>query len=188
MQLPLQITFRDIPHSPAIEAAIRAKAAKLDQYYGRVMNCRVMVEAPHTHHHKGKLYHVRIDLTVPDGELVVSRNPGKDPAHADAYVAVRDAFDAAYRQLKAYAEKRRGETKGHEPPPHGRILEIYPEQGFGRILTPEGREIYFHENAVVDYDFAKLREGMEVRFAEEEGDKGPQASTVHVVGKHHVVA
>lgn len=113
MQLPLQITFRDIPHSDAIEAAIQEKAAKLEQFYDRIMSCRVIIEAPHGHRHKGNLYHVRVELTVPDGELVVSRAPKEHKAHEDAYVAIRDAFDAARRQLQDYARKQRGEVKSH---------------------------------------------------------------------------
>ncbi len=187
MQQPLQITFRGIPHSDAMETAIREKAAKLDKFYDRIMSCRVMVEAPHSHHHKGKLYHVRIDLTVPDDELVVNRTPTKDHAHEDAYVAIRDAFDAARRQLQDYARKQRGKVKSHEAPPHGWISEIVSGEDFGRIRTADGREIYFHRNSVVDGDFDSLEIGDEVRFAEETGDEGPQASTVHVVGKHHIV-
>ena len=113
MQQPLQITFRDIPRSEALEADIREKAAKLDQFYEKVMACRVMVEAPHSHHHKGNLYHIRIDLTVPGGEIVVKRGPQEHHAHEDPYVAVRDAFNAAQRQLQDYARKQRGKVKSH---------------------------------------------------------------------------
>ena len=104
MKQPLEITFRDVPHSDALEADIRDKAGKLDQFYDRIMACRVMVEAPHSHHHKGNLYHVRIDLTVPDGELVVSRAPKEHHAHEDPYVAVRDAFDAIRVNCKTMRE------------------------------------------------------------------------------------
>ncbi len=108
MQLPLEITFRNVQASGALEADIRAKAEKLELFYDRVMACRVVVEAPHKHHHKGNVYHVRIDLTVPDEELVVSRDAGRDHAHENPYVAVRDAFDAARRQLQDYIDRRRG--------------------------------------------------------------------------------
>ena len=107
MKLPLEITFRNVEASDALEADIRAKAEKLDLFYDRVMACRVVVDAPHKHHHKGNVYHVRIDLTVPDGELVVSKDAGQDHAHEDPYVAVRDAFDAARRQLQDYIDRRR---------------------------------------------------------------------------------
>lgn len=185
MQLPIQITFRDVERSEAMEAAIREKAEKLDQFYDHIMSCRVVVEPAHKHHHQGNLYHVRIDITVPDDELVVSREPGQDHAHEDAYVAVRDAFDAARRQLKEYVARRRRRVKTHEAPPFGWISELNPQEGYGRIHTPDGREIYFHRNSVVDGDFDTLTLDHEVRFVEEEGDQGPQASTVHVVGKHH---
>ena len=105
MHQSTRITFRDIPHSDAVEAAIREKAEKLHQFFDRITSCTVVVEAPHTHHNKGVLYHVRIDLVVPDGELVVSRSHDDKHAHEDVYVAIRDAFDAMRRQLKSYAKK-----------------------------------------------------------------------------------
>ena len=187
MKQPLEITFRDIPHSDAMEADIREKAAKLDQFYDHIMACRVMVEAPHGHHHKGNLYHVRIDLTVPDGELIASRAPKEHHAHEDAYVAIRDAFDAIKRQLQDYARKQRGKVKSHEVSPHGSITELIPMQDYGRIQDTEGRDIYFHRNSVVDADFDSLEIGDEVWFTEEMGDAGLQASSVHIVGKHHPV-
>jgi len=107
MKLPLEITFRNMDASDALEADIRSKAEKLDQFYGRVMSCRVVVEAPHKHHHQGNTYQVRIDMTVPDGELVISRDRGQNHAHEDPYVAVRDAFDAVRRQLQDYVDRRR---------------------------------------------------------------------------------
>ena len=187
MQQPLQITFRDIPRSEALEADIREKAAKLDQFYEKVMACRVMVEAPHSHHHKGNLYHIRIDLTVPGGELVVKRGPKEHHAHEDPYVAVRDAFNAAQRLLQDYARKQRGKIKSHETPPHGIISEITPMQDFGRILSSDGKDIFFHRNSVIDGDFDSLEVGDEVWYSEESGEEGVQASTVHIVGKHHPV-
>jgi ribosome-associated translation inhibitor RaiA len=106
MQLPLQITWRNLEPSPALERSIRDHAAKLERVYGRIVSCRVMVEAPHRHHAKGKLYHVRIDLSVPGQELAVTRDPPKNQAREDVYVAVRDAFEAARRQLRAHRSRR----------------------------------------------------------------------------------
>ena len=187
MQLPLQITFRNLEPSAALEARVRQESEKLDKLYNRIMRCRVVVEAHHKHHHKGNLYHVRIDLTVPGSELVVGREPDQHHAHEDVYVAVRDAFNEACRQLEAYVSRNRRDVKTHEVPPHGKIKELFTEKGFGKIEGSDGREIYFHKNSVVNADFDKLEIGTDVRFAEEEGDHGPQASTVKVVGKHHVV-
>ena len=187
MQLPLQITFRHMNPSDPIEADIREKAEKLDQFYDQIMSCRVVVELSHKHHHQGNLYHVSIDVTVPGKELAVSREPELHQAHEDVYVAIRDAFDAMRRQLEDFARQQRQDVKTHEPVPHGRISMLVPEENYGRIETFDGRDIYFHRNSVINANFDKLEIGNEVRFDEEEGDMGPQASTVHLIGKHHIV-
>ena len=114
MELPLQVTFRNMESSEAIAAKIRERAAKLDRYHHHIMSCRVMVEAPHRHHQHGQLFHVRVDITVPGGELMVTRDPPQNGAHKDVYVAIRDAFDAADRQLEDYARRQQGRVKVHE--------------------------------------------------------------------------
>ena len=187
MKQPLQVNFRDIPPSEAVEARVREKAAKLDEFYDQIIACKVMIESPHTHQHKGVLYHVRIDLTVPNGELVINRAPKDHHAHEDIYVAVRDAFNAARRKLQDFSRKQRGDVKHHETPPHGIVSELVPYQDYGRINSSDGRDIYFHRNSLVDGDFDGLVEGDKVRFVEVAGEEGPQASTVHLVGKHNIV-
>ena len=112
----------------------------------------MLVEVPHRHQHKGVLYNVRIDMTAPGGELVVKREPAED-----LYVAIRDAFDAARRQLQEF--------------------------GYGFLETLDGREIYFHRNSLVNGDFQNLELGTEMRYVEVQGMEGPQASTVTIVGK-----
>jgi len=115
MQIPLQVSFRDMDRSAAVEAAVREHTTKLEQYFEHVVACRVMVEARHRHRRNGNVYHVRIDLSVPGAELVVSRDPGERHSHEDVYVAVRDAFDAMERKLEEHARKIRGQIKRHEP-------------------------------------------------------------------------
>ena len=187
-RVPLvELTFRNMDPSPAVEDRVRAQIEKLGQFHDHILACRVAIESSHRHHHKGNLYHVRIDLTIPDHELVVSRDPAGHHAHEDVYVAIRDAFDAMRRQLQDAVRKQRGKVKHHEAPPHGRIREIAPEADYGVIETPDGREIRFSGKSVVDYDFARLEVGDSVWFTEVESDDGPAASTVHVEGKHHIV-
>ncbi len=106
MQTPIQITVRDMPHSPTLDEHIRAKAAKLEQHFSPITSCRVVVESPHKHHHQGRHYVVRLDITVPGNEIVVNHEHDED-----AYIALRDAFAAAKRQLEDYARIRRGETR-----------------------------------------------------------------------------
>ncbi|HMA14037.1 MAG: HPF/RaiA family ribosome-associated protein [Bacteroidota bacterium] len=191
METPLEITFRNLDHSDAVEAKVREKVAKLEQVHGRITSCRVMIEAVNRQHTKGNLFHVTIDVGVPGKQVVVDRNSGrKDKAHEDVYVALRDAFNAARRRLDDHSRKRAGEVKSHEVPPHGKVARLNGFEGYGFIETPDGREIYFHRNSLVDGDFDKLQEGQEVRYvaAEGESDKGPQASTVKLIGKHHLAS
>lgn len=109
MQRAIQITFKDIPPSEAVEQHIREKAAKLETFYPHIIGCHVTVELPHKHNHQGKQHNVRIDIKVPGSEIVVNRDK-----HEDIYVALRDAFDAAKRQVEEYGRKQRGDVKHHE--------------------------------------------------------------------------
>jgi ribosomal subunit interface protein len=113
MSIPLQISFRNMDPSPAVEARIRKKAAKLERFHDRIIGCTVVVEAPHRHQHKGKLYSVRVDISVPGKEVVVDRAKPGDHAHEDVYIAIRDAFSAATRKLEDQARKMRGDVKTH---------------------------------------------------------------------------
>ncbi|BAQ16812.1 HPF/RaiA family ribosome-associated protein [Methyloceanibacter caenitepidi] len=113
MEFPLDISFRNMDPSEAVETRIREKAAKLGRLYNRIIGCTVVVEAPHRHHHKGKLYSVHIDISVPGKDLVVDRAKPLDHAHEDVYLAVRDAFNAAERQLEDHARRMRGDVKNH---------------------------------------------------------------------------
>ena len=187
MQTPLRIAFRNLERTPALENDVRGHAERLERYYDGIIGCSVIVEERHKHHRHGNHFHVRVELSVPGATLVASREPDEHHAYTDAYVAVRDAFDTIRRQLEDYARKRDRRVKAHAVPLHGRVSEIAPAQGRGRIETPDGRTVYFHRNSVVEGDFDRLRLGTEVRFDEEQGEQGAQATTVRVTGKHHVV-
>jgi ribosomal subunit interface protein len=175
MKITPQITLKNVPHSEAVEAKINEKIAKLDQFSDRVMSCRVVVEESQRKQHQGKLFSVRIDMTVPGRELVVNRVENED-----CYVAVRDAFDAAKRQLEEHARMRRGDVKAHAEAPRGKVAKLFPFDGYGFIMTNDGREIYFHRNSVIEPAFDNLEEGAEVAFLEEQGKEGPQAVRVAV--------
>ncbi|MDD2658716.1 MAG: HPF/RaiA family ribosome-associated protein [Methylococcales bacterium] len=179
MQIPLQITFRGISHSDAIEARIREKANKLNKFFTSIMSCRVAVEAEHQRHHHGNQYHIRIDITTPHKELVISREHYDRESHENIYVAIRDAFNAATRQLEDYSRIQRGEVKIHNLESIGTILRLLPEKDHGFIQSEEGREIYFHRNSVAGKGFNWLAIGDKIRYVEEDDDLGPQASIVY---------
>jgi cold shock CspA family protein/ribosome-associated translation inhibitor RaiA len=201
MELPIQITYRNLAPSDELEALIRERVAKLDRYHDRLTACRVLVEVPHRHRQEGTHFHVRIDLTAPGGEIVVSHEPSLhrslqdieteqvakaadvEPMRQYALVAVREAFDIARRRLQDYARRQRGAVKTHEAPAHGTVIRIGPEEGW--IQAADGHEVYFHGNAVLDNAFDRLEVGSEVVLVEEAGEKGPQASTVRLLQRRH---
>jgi len=203
MILPIQITFRNMESAAAAEQWVRKEAAKLDEFYNHIMACRVVLEKPTGRRKWGSLYHVRIDLTVPGGELVVKRQPSLHSSiqqiggsrvvkhlelqvpHRDLRQAIDDAFKAMGRRLQDYARRQRRDIKTHEPTPRAKVSKLAPREGYGFLETSGGREIYFHKNSVLNGEFDDLKIGTEVSFAEEVGEKGPQASTVRLIRKRH---
>jgi ribosomal subunit interface protein len=180
VQSPVQITFRGLEGSPAVDEYVRQRATKLDTFSERIVGCHVTVEAPHQHHQHGRQYRIRIDLTVPGAELVVGRTPDEGSLREDVYAAIDDAFDDAGRVLQDHVRRQRGDTKSHERQRHGRVSKYFGYEGYGFIETPEGDEVYFHRNSVLHHGFDQMAIGTEVRFVEEIGERGPQASTVTV--------
>ncbi len=185
MQIEPRVTYRNVEPSDALHAKIQQRIAHLDRLFPNLTSCRVSVARDDAHQHQGRHYHVRVDVTAPGHELVVDHAAAQDRGHEDPYIAVRDAFDAMQRRVQDLARTMRGDVKTHLPPQHGRVAEIDPAAGRGSIVAADGRSLYFHRNAVVGGRFDELRVGAEVRFAEQPGDDGPQASSVAPVGHHH---
>lgn len=179
MSFPVEVAFQDLAHSDAIEARVRERARRLDRFHDRIVNCRVVVRRLSSRRHKGNLYEVRIEIPVPGSTILVNRNPGDRNAHEDVYVAIRDSFEAAVRQLEDHVRKASGHrAKVHHTPHQGTVERLFAEEGYGFIRTPDGREIYFHRNALVDGGWERIDIGTAVRFTEEPGEKGPHAHNV----------
>jgi cold shock CspA family protein len=144
----------------------------------------VAIEQPHQHQRTHNPYRVRIEVTMPPGkDLVVTKEPRDSDRFDNVSTVIRKAFDAIERQMKDAAERRRGDVKSHASEPTALVSRLLRDQDYGFLQTPDGREIYFHRHAVLHEDYERLEIGTEVRFAEEMGEKGPQASTVQIVNK-----
>ena len=170
---PVKIVIRDVENSPALEDHIRRKADKLGQFYNRIHNIHIVVEVPQKHKRNGKLFNVRIDMSVPGKELVVNRKLDED-----VYIAVRDAFEALIRQLETYTRKRRGEVKNHDSANYGHITKLFPEEGYGFIQSLDGNELYFSTTNVTHPCFEQLMIGDVVQFLGINGSEGWQAHRV----------
>jgi len=176
--LPVQITVRGFPITPAIEALTRKKVEKLEQFYGRICACRVVLDFQQKNKHQGKLFSAHIDLTVPGKELVVTRKYNED-----IYIAIRDAFQALTRQLEEHSRKRHGRVKTHNNVMHGYIARIVQDEGYGFIEGIDGYEYYFSMTNVSYPEFEQLTIGDAVEYFPETLQQGRQAQ--HVIKERH---
>jgi cold shock CspA family protein len=184
MQTPVEIDFQGMKAVEQLRRSIADHVASLEQRFGRITACRVVLKAPGGHHHKG-LYEVNIRLALPNSrEINVARTAQQDERYTDVHFAINDTFKRARRRLQDQVRRMQGQVKAHETLPIGKVLRLDRSGGFGFLETADGREIYFHRNSVLDDGFARLSVGTRVTYAEEAGLKGPQASTVRLLGKH----
>ncbi len=189
MQAPPEIVFEGVPATPQIKEAIDAHLAELERRWGRITACRVVVTGPGQRHRKGGLYDVRIHLALPEGrEVNVTRTPPADERHSDLAFALDDAFKHARRQLQDQVRRIQGHIKGHRDSATATVVRIDSSGEFGFLETSDGQEIYFHRNSVIGRGASKLQVGTRVTYVEEPGEKGPQATTVKVMGKHSLRA
>jgi len=187
MESPLEIAFHNVQPSPTIEAELRKRVDKLEHRFGRLTGCRVSVEKLHNQHRTGNLFEVHVTLSVPGHgrDLAVSRPPQHARerfANPDIHVSIRDAFDAAERQIEAF----KGRIRSDVMPPSasaltGQVALIEPGVDHGFILNNVGSQLYFHRDSVTNAHFGDLRQGDTVNYVEEEGDGGPVAVKVRLV-------
>lgn len=185
MQIPLEITFRNAKRSDSVEEVVRERVEKLKRYFDHIISCRVTLDVPNRTPSYDVLNHlVNIEISVPGEELVVSREPNEHENFNDIYVTIRDAFDAAEQQLRGYVGRLQETPRVDvEDTPYAVVNKMFSDKGYGFLMTPDGREIYFHENSVSHPGFDKLTKGDTVRFVEAQGDEGPQASMVKGLGR-----
>lgn len=191
MKVPAEITYRDVPKTAAIDSLIHEKIEKLHQFCSYISSCRVAIEKAHDRPRSGSPYRVRFDITVPPShEIAAVSNPGEGIQYDKLETVIRDAFEAARRQLVELVERQRDEVKTHPQQDMGAIVtKLFPDRDYGFIKTLDtGRDIYFHRNSVSNGEFDRLEVGTGVQFAETEGEMGPQATTVQIVNKPGVSA
>ena len=184
MQTPVEIDFQDLIGTSDVRDSIEQHVAKLEQRFGRITACRLIVKGPGGHHRTGP-YDVNIKLALPDGrEVNVGRTPQADERYSDLTFAINDAFKRARRQLQDQVRRLQGQVKHHEAEPLGTVRHLDSSGEFGFIEAADGHDVYFHKNSVLEGAFGRLVVGSHVSYFEEPGEKGPQASTVKLLGKH----
>ena len=183
MEPQVEITFKDIDHSDAIEARIRERVAKLSAISENMRRCKVWVRAPHRRGSKPIAYVIDLSVQMTGTSLHVDHRPGDDNAHADIYVAIRDAFNAMERQLRKWKEQHKGRPHLQEALLQGRIESLNGYADCGQIATTDGRLIYFHRNSVADDGYEDLNTGdpVELSVDTKNAEEGPHASFVRPV-------
>jgi len=186
METPLEIGFHNLEPSAAIQAELRKHVERVEHRFGRLTGCRVSVERLHNQHRTGNLFEVHITLSVPGHkrDLVVSHPPQRARerfANPNLHVSIRDAFDAAYRQLEAF----KGRLRADITPPSasaltGQVALREPGVDHGFILNNVGSQLYFHRDSVTNARFDDLKQGDTIHYVEEEGDAGPVAVKVRL--------
>lgn len=185
MQTPLELEYQDMAASPAVQDTIADHVNKLEKRYGRITACRIVVKGPGDRHQTGGLYEINIRLALPDGrEVNIGRTPKADERHSELAFAINDAFKRARRRLQDNARRMEGKVKSHEGQPIGTVVRLDPAGEFGFLRSNDGQEIYFHRNSILEGEFSDLAVGSRVVFADEIGEKGAQATTVKLLGKH----
>lgn len=184
MDRPLEIAFHNMQPSESLEAMIRDQVERLDTRHARLIGCRVSVEALHRQHQTGNLYECHITLSLPGRDLAVSRGPHKpkiNRANPDVRASVREAFEAAERQLLEHKRQDRSDMATPSGSAlAGQITLIEPGADHGFILNSVGTQLYFHRDSVTNGRFEELAQGQLVHYVEEAGDAGPVATKVRV--------
>ena len=179
-----EIIFHDVDRSQWVENYIAERLEKLERFAQGITRCHVTLSQEQGNHKKGNRYSVMVEVRIPpQHDLAVKKQKEIRDMHTQLPALINLAFGAIERQLKKTAELRRGDEKTHDGQPRGLVEKLF-EEGYGFIrATDDNRQVYFHRNSVLHGDFERLAVGAEVRFSPEEGENGPQASSVRLVGK-----
>lgn len=184
MQSPVEISFRNLDPSEAVEARVRERVQKLEHFSDRITSTHVWIEAPHKSHTKGNKFSVSIEVRLPGADLVVNNKPGDVNAHEDVYIAIRDAFSAMERKIRKWKTARKSQpTPINGGPSTGRVASLDADGDHGHIALPTGELVYFHRNSVAGsaFNLLSIEDPVELVIDEREGEKGPQATMVRPI-------
>ncbi|MCG7598802.1 cold shock domain-containing protein [Halomonas sp. McH1-25] len=190
MQVPLEITYNHVSRSDWIDDYIKSRVDKLEHLSDNIVACRVVIEQTQSPHRTGNPYRAHVEVSLPaKRELVADKTETVTDPQVQLRPIIRHAFEAMEKQLKKQNGKRGGRKVKHYEggdeltPSVATVVRMFEEEGYGFLKNLSGEEIYFHRNSVLHDDFDRLTVGSQVRFEPEEGEKGPQASTVQIIDK-----
>lgn len=180
MQVPLEITYRNVEKTEDIDRLIREKMAKIEKICNYIVSCHVVIEHPQEYQNAGNPYQIRIEMSIPKNHyIVVKHGMGKEDMHLPLSTVIRKAFDAVRKQVRELVQRQHAHLKVHDVNGTiGIVNKINREEGYGFLLNAEGEDVYFHKNSVVQNEFDQLYEGATVIHTEEPTERGPKATSV----------
>lgn len=183
MQSPPNITFRNTDPSPVVDALVRTRIERLERFFDRIVGCDVVIDSPQKKKLHARGFSVRVNLHVPGQDISVVREVAQGAAQQDLKLAVNRAFAALEKQLKETKRTKAAlEVKHHPPVLHGEVTEIEPDLGWGYLRADDGRTVYFQKDGLEGGNWGDIARGTRLRFHEIEGEKGPYAASVSVIG------
>ncbi len=185
MQVAPEVIFNGIDRSAWVENYVAERLGHLERFAQDITRCHVTLTREQSSQRKGNRYSVMVEVRVPrQHDLAVKKQKQIHDMQTQLPAIINEAFGAIETQLKRTVARRRREEKAHNGQPHGMIEKLFAEEGYGFIRgLDDDRQFYFHRNSVLHNDFERLTVGTEVRFAAEQGEEGPQASSIQVVSK-----
>jgi cold shock CspA family protein len=182
MQSTVTVTFRNIDPSAAVEADARQRAADLEKFHPRIVGCDIVIEAPEKRKVSGRDILVRLKISLPGPDVMVSRRVGVAKPDENVKLAIHEAFDAARRLLEDQVRQMAPDhVKQHPVLLHGRVDRLFEGEGYGFLVADDGEEIYFERDSLTADFWSKLRVDDRLRFRRHDGDKGPFATNVTLV-------
>jgi ribosomal subunit interface protein len=185
MQVAPEVIFKDLDRTPWVESYVAERLGHLEKFSPDITRCHVTVAREQASHRKGNRYSVMVEVRMPrQHDLAVRKHKQIRDMQTQLPAIINEAFGAIEKQLKKTVALRRHEEKVRHGKPRGMVEKLFTNEGYGFIRTLDGgRQFYFHQNSVLHDDFPRLSVGTEVRFNPEQGEEGPQASSVQIVAK-----
>ena len=185
MQVTPEVIFKGLDRTAWVEGYVAERLQHLEKFSPDITSCHVTLAREQSSQRKGNRYSVMVEVRMPrQHDLAVRKQKDIRDLDTQLPAVINQAFGAIEKQLKKTVALRRHDEKRHEGQPRGIVEKVFADEGYGFLRTlDEDRQLYFHRNSVLHDDFEHLAVGMEVRFTPEQGEQGPQATSIQVLGK-----
>lgn len=101
MKSAVDVVYRDLASSTAINETITKKIEKLNRYTDQIVHSRIVLDTPHNHKHKGKQFRASLEIDLKGSPIAITQD------NESIHLAIRDAFITAERKIKQLSARQR---------------------------------------------------------------------------------